>query len=393
MSNYLSLILNGDGPRRTENEAVVESSRTPDLPEHYTPDMIQAAEILMSLRYAEIEEGAQVLGSMRDNSNTKSIETGNIDHSHQSGFMSNSFRASSVSSDKTIDGATNVQNLPLTKSSEQHTEGHPMITAHAARSNGQHLPESAPETMSKDGDRGQSARPISRTNANIDASVSKFTDEITAPIGGEPARNARTRRRSRYIEQKARRHEADTKWPQIQNAKQYIDNMGQKKSHTVGTSGEVAEPRKSIKTTKERRRQISQRNGWTTGEMDLKAEANVDDASKNVASRKRRRGMDQAGNSEQPETPTKNRAMITVKVGAIRPKPTNAGETPAPVSTTLSPNSEDNPDGESNSRSPKKRRRTLGYDLESDLGKKWEAQIDEEGHRPARKAKRVSNVI
>ncbi|KAI1381660.1 hypothetical protein F4677DRAFT_440873 [Hypoxylon crocopeplum] len=341
-----------------------------------TPDVFEAATILCSLKNADITGSASLLWSSQEstaNSNLTGFSAfdptpqlaskGNREQPHNPRS-----RAKPIATDAAVDSLAKIANARGKNTRSRQRIGENPSAPQTAQLDILEQPRrscriASIENMHQETGSTQAVKQRVRINDSIDASAKRFMDEVGAAVGGQPADNAPKEDWNRYLEnwtaEKRRRDEEDGKksWAQLTKAEQFTKKMGEQQFQLVSPGLEEEIPPRPIEPT-----MASQLRDWTMEGMGLGAGA--EDGS--VQTRKRTRETSQAEGNEPVATSTNNQATM---MGTDGPPPNGA------------------PPSAVNGRRLKRRRRM--DNLESDLGRKWEPRVDEDGHRPTRRVRKL----
>ncbi|KAL7624294.1 hypothetical protein AAE478_005854 [Parahypoxylon ruwenzoriense] len=242
----------------------------------------------------------------------------------------------------------------------------------------------------------ESAKRRAKIRASIDNSVNRLTDDINTTVGGPPADDASREDWDRYLnnfmgEMNRRDYErAENSWIQLAKAEKFVKQMGKKTFRMVGddkeenaSSGELASTRPALQRDRSGRSQATQRKNLgadTPGNLGIATDARPP---------KRSLEMEQTGENERQATFTPDKAAAALAALATTPQPKNKdGGVGLPSQNTPPPPKK--APGSRDSLPPKKKRRSGVENLEVNLGVKWDVQVDEQGHRPARGARRCN---
>ncbi|KAI1461191.1 hypothetical protein F4805DRAFT_316289 [Annulohypoxylon moriforme] len=192
-------------------------------------------------------------------------------------------------------------------------------------------------------------------------SVRKHIASVNQAIGGRPSKDASKEEWDVYLdkfmtENNRQSHEdAEKSWVQYRKAKAFVDKMGQRPFQALDNDSDEDEGIVSTKPAKQKgqteRGEAAPKNGLTK---------NVQKAKPAGKNEQRVPTADEKETAEFMNELAENRVSTQSPTGASQAEP---GTKP-------------------------KRRRTGPESLRSSLGKNWEAMVDEEGHRPARRAKK-----
>ncbi|KAI1139516.1 hypothetical protein F5Y05DRAFT_325379 [Hypoxylon sp. FL0543] len=210
---------------------------------------------------------------------------------------------------------------------------------------------------------------------NISSSVQRYMDDINRAVGGSPPENASRKDWDRYLDafmtEKLRRDDEDDKnsWPELAKANQYVEKMKQQVRSARNNGEENSLLRSNGYTVPDRhedRRERRQATKKTPKEKPRQHKRGEEDKQQAILADNR------AGKGRGSQVRVNSPLLSSVRASW------------GSMSTSPPPSSAHTSEGEQS----KKRRRTGAEILESDLGKNWEPQVDQYGHRPARKVRK-----
>ncbi|KAI0884645.1 uncharacterized protein GGS22DRAFT_145281 [Annulohypoxylon maeteangense] len=191
-------------------------------------------------------------------------------------------------------------------------------------------------------------------------SVRRYIASIDRVVGGRPAKDASKEVWDDYINKfmtemnREQNEEAEKSWTQLAKGEQFIEKMGKQPFRLLGNSSDEDEGVPS--TTPAKKRSHTERSRTTPKNDSRKGAHHVEPAA----------DSDEYVPSADDEAAASLTAIAQTQLSAQSP------ENPSPTQAGTKP----------------KRRRTGLESLESSLGKNWEAMVDEEGHRPARRTRK-----
>ncbi|KAI2473475.1 hypothetical protein F4781DRAFT_442076 [Annulohypoxylon bovei var. microspora] len=220
------------------------------------------------------------------------------------------------------------------------------------------------DTMSQQG-AGGAESPKRRSSDS--ASMKKYIASVNRAVGGPPSKDASRKDWDQYVNkfmtENWRRgdEEAENSWTELEKSEGFIKKMGQQRFRLLGNNSDEDELPKTIQST-------------TPAKQGGQVERNRVTPKKD--SKKGARQEKQVGENRQHAPNAK--AQVT--------KPATASPTTLPHDPDANGSLADAPQAQTGKKT--KRRRTGLEILQSSLGKNWEPMVDEEGHRPTRKAKK-----
>ncbi|KAI5864311.1 hypothetical protein GGS23DRAFT_563804 [Durotheca rogersii] len=237
----------------------------------------------------------------------------------------------------------------------------------------------------------ESAKRKARVRADIDASVDKLTDDVNATVGGPPSDDASKEDWNSYMNlfmgEIGRRdaERARQSWNQLAKANKCVDNMRKRLFSMVG-SGEQED--ESFK-------------GPADGPTNTAPNKSQGDRSRPARSQGVELGPLAVSLDSHPQkdaTEVKHTRPSEQERALTRDQAARVLETLSDPSTFMEESTETPPPRNvldyaetaivgQQSPPSRKRRRNGVENLESNLGTKWEAHVDEEGHRPSRKGR------
>ncbi|KAI1106789.1 hypothetical protein F4804DRAFT_329984 [Jackrogersella minutella] len=221
------------------------------------------------------------------------------------------------------------------------------------------------QAMSQQGDNQMEP---AKQRTNTDASVKKYIADIDRAVGGPPSDSASKETWDIYVDafinEKNRRDEEEARnsWTQLAKAEQFIEKMSHQPFRLLGHSSDNEDRPKAAESITP---------GRTTKKSSTKKPQQAKQIEENA----------QSSTTTDSKTAASNGASSNGKAAAKR---TRRKSDSIPL---LNPAEASEP--QSGPRPYKKKRRSGPETLASQLGKNWEPQVDEQGHRPTRRAKRM----